>query len=125
MSDYEDVCLIRGDQGRAIRALLDRIADKWALLIIATLHSQRLRFTELQQRIPGISQRMLTLTLRKLERDGLVIRTVHAEVPPRVEYEPSELADTLIPHAVALANWAIEHNPDIDANREAYDQRQR
>ncbi len=95
VSDSEDVCLIRGDQGRAIRALLDRIANKWALLIIATLHTQRLRFTELQQRIPGISQRMLTLTLRKLERDGLVIRTAHAEVPARVEYEPSELAATL------------------------------
>lgn len=54
---------------------------------------------------------MLTLTLRKLERDGLVIRTDHAEVPPRAEYEPSELAATLISHAVALANWAIEHNP--------------
>jgi DNA-binding HxlR family transcriptional regulator len=62
---------------------------------------------------------MLTLTLRKLERDGLVIRTAHAEVPPRVECEPSELAATLIPHAVALANWAIEHKPDIDAHREA------
>ncbi len=123
VSDHEDVCLIRGDQGRAIRALLDRIADKWALLIIATLHTQRLRFTELQRRIPGISQRMLTLTLRKLERDGLVIRTAHAEVPPRVEYEPSELAASLIPHAVALANWAIEHNPDIQAHREAYDTR--
>jgi DNA-binding HxlR family transcriptional regulator len=123
--NYEDVCLIRGDQGRAIRALLDRIADKWALLIIATLHNQRLRFTELQQRIPGISQRMLTFTLRKLERDGLVIRTAHAEVPPRVEYEPSELAATLIPHAVALASWAIDHSPDIDAHRAAYDERQR
>ncbi len=73
LPDNEDVCLIRGDQGRAIRALLDRIADKWALLIIATLHTQRLRFTSLQRRIPGISQRMLSLTLRKLERDGLVI----------------------------------------------------
>ena len=121
MSGYEDVCRIRGDQGRAIRALLDRIGDKWALLIIATLHTGRLRFTELQRRIPGISQRMLTLTLRKLERDGLVVRTVHAEVPPRVEYEPSELAATLMPHAVALAGWAIEHNPDIDAHRYAYD----
>ncbi len=121
MPDYEDVCLIRGDQGRAIRALLDRIADKWALLIIATLHTQRLRFTGLQRRIPGISQRMLSLTLRKLERDGLVIRTAYAEVPPRVEYELSDLAATLIPHAVALANWAIEHNPDINAHRAAYD----
>jgi DNA-binding HxlR family transcriptional regulator len=123
--DYKDLCLIRGDQGRAIRALLDRIADKWAVLIIATLHDQRLRFTGLQQRIPGISQRMLSLTLRKLERDGLVIRTAHAEVPPRVEYELSELAATLIPHAVALADWAVEHNPEIDAHREAYDARKR
>jgi DNA-binding HxlR family transcriptional regulator len=121
LPEHEDVCLIRGDHGQAIRALLDRIADKWALLIIATLHRQRLRFTVLQRLIPGISQRMLSLTLRKLERDGLVVRTVHAEVPPRVEYELSELATTLIPHAVALANWAIEHNPDIDAHREAYD----
>jgi DNA-binding HxlR family transcriptional regulator len=125
MSDYEKVCLIRGDHGRAVRALLDGIADKWALLIMATLHAQRLRFTELHQRIPGISQRMLTLTLRKLERDGLVTRTAHAEVPPRVEYEPTELAATLIPHAIALASWAIEHNPEIDAHRDAYDARHR
>jgi DNA-binding HxlR family transcriptional regulator len=121
LSGFDEICLIRRDQGRAIRALLDRIADKWALLIIATLHTQRLRFTGLQRHIPGISQRMLSLTLRKLERDGLVIRTVYAEVPPRVEYELSELATTLIPHAVALANWAIEHNPDIDAHRDVYD----
>jgi DNA-binding HxlR family transcriptional regulator len=118
-----DVCLIRGDQGRAVRSLLDRIADKWALLILATLHGERLRFTELHHRIPGISQRMLTLTLKKLERDGLVIRTAYAEVPPRVEYEPSELAATLIPHAVALANWAAEHNGRIEERREAYDAR--
>lgn len=80
-------------------------------------------FTGLRRHIPGISQRMLSLTLRKLERDGLVIRTVHAEVPPRVEYELTDLATTLLPHAVALASWAIEHNPDIDANRQAYDER--
>jgi len=121
MTGYENVCKIRGDGGRAIRSVLDRIADKWALLIIATLHSERLRFTTLQQRIPGISHRMLALTLRKLERDGLVIRTAHPEVPPRVEYELSELAGTLIPHAVALADWAVEHNPDIETNRDTYD----
>ncbi|MET0991288.1 MAG: helix-turn-helix domain-containing protein [Lacisediminihabitans sp.] len=121
MSGYENVCKIRGDGGRAIRSVLDRIADKWALLIIATLHSERLRFTALQQRIPGISQRMLALTLRKLERDGLVIRTAHPEVPPRVEYELSGLAATLIPHAVALADWAVEHNPTIETNRTSYD----
>jgi DNA-binding HxlR family transcriptional regulator len=121
VSRYEDVCLIRGDQGRAIRALLDRIADKWTLLIIATLHDGRLRFTQLQRHIPGISQRMLSLTLRNLERDGLVTRTVFAEVPPRVEYELTETANTLIPHAVALANWAVENNPEIDAPRTTYD----
>ena len=124
MSGYENVCKIRGDGGRAIRSVLDRIADKWALLIIATLHSERLRFGALQQQIPGISHRMLALTLRKLERDGLVIRTAHAEVPPRVEYELSELASTLVPHAVALADWAVQHNPDIELNRDAYDEAQ-
>lgn len=122
MSRYEDVCLIRGDQGRSIRALLDRIADKWTLLIIATLHDGKLRFTRLQQHIPGISQRMLSLTLRHLERDGLVTRTVYAEVPPRVEYELTPLAVTLLPHAVALANWAVENNPAIDENRADYDE---
>jgi DNA-binding HxlR family transcriptional regulator len=125
LPDNPDLCAIRSDQGRAIRALLDRIADKWALLIIVTLDTRRLRFTELQQRVRGISQRMLSLTLRKLERDGLVIRTAHAEVPPRVEYELTELATALIPHAVALARWAIEHNPEMDAHRAAYDTRPR
>ncbi|WP_345409909.1 helix-turn-helix domain-containing protein [Nonomuraea salmonea] len=78
--------MIRGDGGRTIRAILDRICNKWTLLIVATLDQGSLRFTDLHQQIPGISQRMLTLTLRNLERDGLVSRTVHAEVPPRVEY---------------------------------------
>lgn len=123
MSHYERLCLIRGDQGQAVRALLDRIADKWALLIIATLHSGRLRFTELQRRIPGISQRMLSLNLKNLERDGLLTRTVHAEVPPRVEYELTDLAESLIPHAVALADWASENVPTIEANRDSYDHR--
>lgn len=123
MSRYERLCLIRGDQGRAVRALLDRIADKWVLLIIATLHDGRLRFTELQHRIPGVSQRMLSLNLKKLERDGLLTRTVHAEVPPRVEYELTDLARSLIPHAVALADWASDNIPTIEANRDSYDQR--
>jgi DNA-binding HxlR family transcriptional regulator len=125
VSEYQRVCLIRGDQGASIRSILDRIADKWTLLIVATLHDETLRFTELEQRIPGISQRMLTVTLRKLERDGLVTRTVHAEVPPRVEYELTELATSLIPHAIALADWAVEHNPRIQAQRAEYDQQRR
>ncbi|MCU1688314.1 MAG: transcriptional regulator, HxlR family [Jatrophihabitantaceae bacterium] len=124
MSTYEKTCLIRGDGGRAIRGILDRIGDKWTLLVVATLRGERQRFTELQQHIPGISQRMLTLTLRHLERDGLVGRTVFAEVPPRVEYELTPMGRTLIEPAVTLAEWAVEHNPDIEASHQAYDTRE-
>lgn len=114
------------DHGRAIRDVLDRIGDKWSLLVVATLGARRLRFTELQRHIPGISQRMLTLTVRQLERDGLISRTVHAEVPPRVEYELTALGATLIPLALSLADWAIQNHPQIEDSREAYDaQRQR
>jgi DNA-binding HxlR family transcriptional regulator len=123
MSKYQKSCLIRGDGGRAIRGILDRIGDKWTLLVVAMLDGERLRFTALQQRIPGISQRMLTLTLRHLERDGLVARTVFAEVPPRVEYELTAMGRTLIEPAVTLAEWAVEHNPDIEASHQAYDSR--
>jgi DNA-binding HxlR family transcriptional regulator len=120
MSEYEHTCMIRGDGGRTIRAVLDRICNKWTLLIVATLDRGSLRFTELHQQIPGISQRMLTLTLRNLESDGLVSRTVHAEVPPRVEYALTPTGKSLIPPALALAGWAIDHVPHIEASREAY-----
>ena len=123
MSKYEKACSIRGDGGRAIRAILDRIGDKWTLLVVATLHGGRLRFGELQQRIPGISQRMLTRTLRHLERDGLVTRTVFAEVPPRVEYELTATGQALVEPAVTLAEWAIHHNPDIEQSQLDYDAR--
>ncbi|WP_344097432.1 helix-turn-helix domain-containing protein [Microbacterium deminutum] len=109
------------NHGRAIRDVLDRVGDKWSLLVVATLRKQRLRFTELQRHIPGISQRMLTLTLRQLERDGLITRTVHAEVPPRVEYELTALGGTLIELAMSLADWAIQNHPRIEDSRAAYD----
>ena len=121
MSKYRKTCLIRGDGGQAIRGILDRIGDKWTLLVVATLDGERMRFTELQQRIPGISQRMLTRTVRHLERDGLVARTVFAEVPPRVEYELTPMGRTLIEPAVALAEWAVDHNPDIELSQTDYD----
>jgi DNA-binding HxlR family transcriptional regulator len=120
MSDYEHTCMIRGDGGQTIRAILDQICNKWTLLIVATLDQGTLRFTDLHQQIPGISQRMLTLTLRNLERDGLVARKVHAEVPPRVEYTLTPTGKSLIPPALALAGWAIEHVPHIEASRAAY-----
>ncbi|MEU7973574.1 helix-turn-helix domain-containing protein [Micromonospora sp. NPDC049089] len=118
-------CLIRGDGGRAIRGILNRIGDKWSLLVVATLDGERMRFSELQQRIPGVSQRMLTRTLRHLERDGLVSRHVFAEVPPRVEYQLTDTGRTLIGPAVTLAEWAVEHNPDIERNQHTYDLRER
>jgi DNA-binding HxlR family transcriptional regulator len=123
MSQYEKTCLIRGDGGQAIRGILDRIGDKWTLLVIATLDGARMRFTDLHQRIPGISQRMLTRTLRHLERDGLLSRTVYAEVPPRVEYELTPIGRTMIEPAVTLAEWAIEHNPEIERSQATYDTR--
>lgn len=125
MSQYEHTCMIRGDGGQTIRAILDQICNKWTLLIVATLDQGTLRFTELHQQIPGVSQRMLTLTLRNLERDGLVARTVHAEVPPRVEYALTPAGKSLIPPALALAGWAIEHAPQIEASRAAFPPRRR
>lgn len=123
-STYEGTCLRQGQDasdGRAIREVLDRIGDKWSLLVIVTLAEGTLRFTELQRHIPGISQRMLTLTVRQLERDGLVGRTVHAEVPPRVEYELTDTGRTLIAPSAALAQWAIANYPSIEASRERFD----
>ncbi|WP_329035062.1 helix-turn-helix transcriptional regulator [Streptomyces sp. NBC_00178] len=120
MPRNEHTCMIRGDGGRTIRAVLDRICDKWTLLVVATLDEGRLRFTELHTRIPGVSQRMLTLTLRNLERDGLVSRTAYAEVPPRVEYALTALGKSLIAPALALAGWAAEHDAEIQASRAAY-----
>ena len=120
---YGTACLIGGDDGRAIRGVLDRIGDKWTLLVVAALHGDCLRFTEIQQHIPGISQRMLTLTLRHLERDGLVARTVFAQVPPRVEYELTEVGRTLVEPAAALTQWALTHNPHIERSHVAYDSR--
>jgi len=123
MFQYEHTCVIRGDGGRTLRAILDQICNKWTLLIVATLDRGTLRFTDLLQQTPGISQRMLTRTLRNLERDGLVARTVYAEVPPRVEYTLTPTGKSLIKPALTLAGWAIENLPHIEASRAAYQSR--
>lgn len=120
MEGNETACL-ETDIGQAVRDLIDRIGDKWSLLIIGMLRTGQQCFGELQRRIPGISQRMLTLKLRSLERDGLITRTVHAEVPPRVEYELTEMGQTLIEPALGLALWAVKHQPAISEAREAFD----
>lgn len=106
-----------------VRQILDRVADKWSLLVIALLDNRRLRFTELRREIDGVSQRMLTVTLRQLERDGLVKRTVHPVVPPRVEYELTPLGGTLHSTIRSLVAWTEAHQGEIAAAREAYDER--
>lgn len=120
---YEGSCSDSLGDGKAIRDILARIGDKWSLLVIGTLSMGPLRFTALQQHIPGVSQRMLTLTVRQLERDGLLTRTAYPEVPPRVEYELTSMGATLIGPASELAKWAIEHRPAITLARQDFDAR--
>jgi DNA-binding HxlR family transcriptional regulator len=111
-------------EGCEVRQILDRIADKWSLLVIALLDCQSLRFSQLRRAVDGVSQRMLSVTLRQLERDGLVSRTVHPEVPPRVEYALTPLGRTLHQTIKALVTWTEEHQQEIAAARAAYDARQ-
>jgi DNA-binding HxlR family transcriptional regulator len=99
------------------RLVLERIADKWTALIIQVLARGTLRYTALRREIGGISQKMLTQTLRSLERDGLVHRWVHPVVPPRVEYSLTRLGRTLIPPLQALCRWSEKHLPELQANR--------
>jgi len=106
--------------GGAVREVLDRIGDKWSLLVIGILRGGPLRFGALAEAATGISQRMLTLTLKHLVEDGLVTRTAYAEVPPRVEYEVTELGRTLVPLVMALAEWAMANHEQINANRRSH-----
>jgi len=103
------------------REVLDRVGDKWSVLVIVLLGQRTHRFNELHRSIEGISQRMLTLTVRALERDGLVNRTIHPAVPPRVDYELTELGRTLLVPLGALNTWANAHREDIRAARERHD----
>jgi DNA-binding HxlR family transcriptional regulator len=106
---------------RAVSAILARIGDKWSVLIISRLGEGPRRFNEIKRIIGGISQRMLTLTLRNLERDGLVSRTVTPTVPPRVDYALTELGRDLLVPVSALGEWAIQHTPCIEAARARFD----
>lgn len=108
---------------RVIRETFDRLGDKWTMLIVSILSGGPQRFSTLKELAEGISQRMLTLTVRKLERDGLVERTVYAEVPPRVEYALTPLGRTLVGPLTALADWAVDHTDEIARIQIAYDRR--
>ena len=112
--DQVAVCGAMGD-------ILNRIGDKWSVMVVGHLTKKTMRFNELRHSIGGISQRMLTLTLRNLERDGLVTRTVYPEIPPRVEYQLTDLGRTLTTPLDTLWNWAALHMGEVKTARETYD----
>lgn len=112
-----------GSDCRGVAAVLSRVGDKWSVLVIMLLGDRPRRFNELKRMIGGISQRMLTLTLRGLERDGLVTRTVFPTVPPRVDYELTDLGRGLSEPVKALGAWAHRHQPEIETARQNFDGR--
>ena len=113
----------RTPDGCRVREILERVADKWSLYVVATLGDGPLRFTELKRSIDGISQRMLTVTLRSLERDGIVLRTVRAVMPPHVSYELTDMGTSLLQATDPLIDWSSNHLARIDAARAEFDER--
>lgn len=105
------------------REVLQRVGDKWSVLVIDLLGQGTRRFTELHRAIDGITARMLTVTLRGLERDGIVTRTIHPVIPPRVEYALTPMGRTLLDTIGQLVAWTDSHLPEIEAARAAYDDR--
>ena len=106
---------------RTISGLLQRIGDKWTVLVVTTLAGGGRRFNELRREIPSVSQRMLTLTLRNLERDGLVSRKVTATIPPRVDYALTDLGRSLHEPLRGIEQWALDHVADIHAAQAGFD----
>jgi DNA-binding HxlR family transcriptional regulator len=108
---------------RAVNSILARIGDKWSVLVVMSLADDTIRFNELKRLVDGISQRMLTLTLRGLERDGLVKRTFHPTIPPKVSYALTELGRSLREPVGALGQWAIQHRGTVERSRQLYDRK--
>jgi DNA-binding HxlR family transcriptional regulator len=106
------------DPDGLMREMLTIIGDKWTVLVIGHLQDGPVRFTRIMEQLPAISHRMLTRTLRTLERDGIVSRTVYPESPPRVEYDLTPLGHTLIEPLAGLHRWALEHRDEITAHRD-------
>ncbi|MCU1793885.1 winged helix-turn-helix transcriptional regulator [Pectobacterium polaris] len=109
---------------KAIAQVLDRIGDKWTVMVVGVISGGPQRFNTILRTIGGVSHRMLTLTLRGLERDGLVTRTIYPTIPPKVEYELTELGSSLITPLKALSSWGIKHRPAIEEARSRYDARE-
>ncbi|GAB3947532.1 helix-turn-helix domain-containing protein [Kribbella albertanoniae] len=116
-----DPCGKVGHPDCGIREVLDRVGDKWSVLVIVELANGVRRFRELQRAIDGISQRMLTLTVRRLERDGLVVRTVYPTVPAQVDYRLTETGTSLTHLVKALADWSLDNRATIAEARHSYD----
>jgi DNA-binding HxlR family transcriptional regulator len=110
---------------RRVGEVLARVGDKWTVLVINELGGGSKRFNELRREIPAVSQRMLTLTLKNLERDGLISRSVTPSVPPRVDYALTDLGRSMLAPVQALGEWAAAHIPAMDAARERYDAAER
>jgi DNA-binding HxlR family transcriptional regulator len=123
LGESEEVKADLLDRNCPSRQILDRIGDRWSVLVVSVLSDGPRRYSELATTIGGVSQKMLTQTLRGLERDGLVTRTVHAAVPPRVDYALTDLGRSLIGLVSALEVWATTHMGDVLAARDAYDSR--
>lgn len=121
LSDIDFPTPGEGDDCQMVREILDLIGDKWTLYIIATLKDGPVRFNELRRRIDGISQRMLTINLRGLERDGLVKRTLFPTIPPRVDYELTDVGRTLLAPVMTLVTWANNNQENIKGARIRYD----
>jgi DNA-binding HxlR family transcriptional regulator len=108
---------------QAVTATLARIGDKWTVMVIGVLSQGPLRYSQVRRAVEGISQRMLTLTLKGLEQDGLVRRTVYPTIPPRVDYELTDLGQKLTVPLRSIFDWAVKHRPEMEAARQRYSER--
>ena len=122
MQDSAAICDFPPEKRALLHEILERVADKWTLLVIEALDGEReLRFSDLQRRVGSVSHKMLTKTLRQLERDGLVTRRVHAAVPPRVDYSLTPLGESLGESVCGICTWVGEHMAKVQRARRAYD----
>jgi len=108
----------------AWREVVDIIGDKWSVMILHTICNSQMRYSEIHRQIPGISQKVLTTSLRQLERDGIIKRTIYPVVPPKVEYELTPLGKSVFEVIESLRTWSIAHLDEIDAARKTYDKAQ-
>lgn len=118
----DEACEVEPQEVDYVREVLDRVGGRWSLLMFRALRDGPLRFTEIQRATPGISQRMLTHTLRALQRDGLVGRESFAESPPRVEYALTPLGLTFVPVVKELVGWALHHQAELASNQDSWDE---